>query len=72
MGMFRRRRTGRRMALVLLVAAFLAAAGQRTADRNLLSAWWGTMYPKFCFQISITEKPEEIKVRFWLAKALDW
>ena len=72
MRMCRRRGTGRRAALALLLAALLAADRQPAADRNMLSAWWGTMYPKFCFQNTITEKPEEIKVRFWLAKALDW
>ena len=36
-------------------------------------AWWGTIYPEFCF-----EKAEDngenkpVKISFWLAQALDW
>lgn len=45
-------------------------------------AWWGTLYPQFCF--SKIEKPQgeeescreshgnQVKISFWLAKALDW
>lgn len=45
-------------------------------------AWWGTMYPKFCFKITEKEKTGEsstetsgkrrVKISFWLAQALDW
>ncbi len=48
-------------------------------------AWWGTMYPEFCFSDvsnrEENEKPQEgrevlpvrkVKISFRLAKALDW
>ena len=41
--------------------------------RPQMYAWWGTLYPEFCF-----EKGEDagesktVKLSFWLAKALDW
>lgn len=40
-------------------------------ERPLMtSAWWGTMYPKFCF--SETSPGSEVKISFWLAKVLGW
>ena len=42
------------------------------AENKMISAWWGTMYPRFCFQEVKEEKQEERKVTFWLAKVLDW
>lgn len=32
-------------------------------------AWWGTIYPKFCFS---ERKKGRVKISFWLAKALKW
>lgn len=40
-------------------------------DQNLtpLYAWWGTLYPKFCFS---ERKNGKLKISFWVAKAFDW
>ena len=48
-------------------------------------AWWGVIYPEFCFAKTNSETSEEskggepvslagksLKISFWLAKALDW
>lgn len=37
---------------------------------SMLTAWWGTLYPKFCF--SETSSGSEVKISFWLAKVLGW
>ena len=37
---------------------------------SMLTAWWGTLYPKFCF--SETASGSEVKISFWLAKVLGW
>ena len=29
-----------------------------------MTAWWGTLYPEFCFS--------DIKISFWLARVLNW
>lgn len=36
-----------------------------------LTAWWGTLYPQFCFQEEEGEA-EDPEIAFWLAKVLDW
>lgn len=47
-----------------------------------LLAWWGTLYPEFCFE-KIIKTPDaqktknnsegkRVKLSFWLAKAFDW
>lgn len=38
-----------------------------------MTAWWGTLYPKFCFS-EIPEGVEEkdVKISFWLARVLNW
>lgn len=36
-------------------------------------AWWGTIYPEFCFEKGEdTDETKPVKLSFWLAKALDW
>ena len=36
-------------------------------------AWWGTIYPEFCFEKGEdTDESKPVKLSFWLAKALDW
>ncbi|MDO4339456.1 MAG: hypothetical protein Q4C91_15430 [Eubacteriales bacterium] len=70
--------------IIALTAVFLAAGKIPSASfGHPATAWWGTMYPGFCF----SERPgkssspgknsegSEIagrKISFWLAKALDW
>lgn len=53
------------MAVAMLVAG---ETGYGHGSRPL--AWWGTMYPKFCFAESREEEPR--KIGFWLAEVLDW
>lgn len=62
------------LAAVILSGALQYDPGQRTL------AWWGVMYPQFCFaekqEEPIMEKDGEkhprVKISFWLAKAFDW
>lgn len=53
------------------------------AGIQLPLAWWGTLYPKFCFADGVGENAEEkggentwnlgnsLKISFWLAKAFE-
>lgn len=44
-------------------------------EQTAVTAWWGTLYPKFCFARFPAEnkdKKEEVKISFWLAQVLDW
>ena len=48
---------------------------QKRQEQTAVTAWWGTLYPKFCFsQIPEENKnqKDDIKISFWLAQALDW
>ena len=48
---------------------------QKRQEQTAVTAWWGTRYPKFCFsQIPEENKDQkdDIKISFWLARALDW
>lgn len=52
---------------------------QRTAqirrEEAAVTAWWGTLYPKFCFSrfpAVNKEKNDDIKISFWLARVIDW
>lgn len=56
-------------------------AGNTTDDKSdtlkfrnpQLYAWWGTIYPEFCFEKGEdTDETKPVKLSFWLAKALDW
>ena len=65
--------------ILLLMAVILAGSTweRRTAgDRQpQFYAWWGTLYPKFCFSQFPEEnkgQKDDIKISFWLAQALDW
>ena len=70
--------------LELSVAVGMLAAILTAGQTRPVLAWWGTMYPKFCFAEGFVENEEEnrgmnagnsdkpIKISFWLAKALDW
>ena len=36
----------------------------------MAAAWWGTMYPEFCFSEGSGDSPR--KISFWLAEVLEW
>ena len=76
-----------RTRLVLSAAAGILAAALVAGDIRLpagsaapVQAWWGFIYPQFCFarpdRDGQKEKKEDqekdVKISFWLAKALDW
>lgn len=58
------------MAVCMLSGANTADPVAARANAPGYMAWWGTLYPKFCF----SEKGEtgEAKISFWLAELLDW
>ena len=44
-------------------------------EQTAVTAWWGTLYPKFCFSQMLGEdkgQKGDIKISLWLAQALDW
>ena len=48
---------------------------QKKQEQAVVTAWWGTLYPKFCFSRFPAEnkdKKDDIKVSFWLARVIDW
>ena len=48
---------------------------QKRQEQTAVTAWWGTLYPKFCFSELPDEnkgQKDDIKISFWLAQALDW
>ncbi len=61
---------------MMAVISLLCGIQWRGSQKNVL-AWWGTLYPQFCFEmrismaaimkISIKQRP---KLSFWLAKAI--
>ena len=77
----------RKLSFVLLVAAVvmmrampgmsgkIAKIAERRQEQTAVTAWWGTLYPKFCFSQFPEEnkgQKDDIKISFWLAQALDW
>ena len=73
----------RRLVLSLaagLVGAFLVnAVPERTEyteniyrEQAQITAWWGSLYPKFCFAEKPENTKEKVKISFWLAQVLDW
>ncbi len=64
------------------LAVLLGVSCQDSFSASRYTAWWGTLYPRFCFsQIQEPKgdgKPgkesseDHVKISFWLAKALDW
>ena len=87
----------RKLSFVLFVAAVgvlmmrampgmsgkIAKIAERRQEQTAVTAWWGTLYPKFCFsqfpeenkgQNDVEKFPSEQrpKISFWLAQALDW
>lgn len=75
----KRKRMGISVLAGMLAAIILSGALQYDPEQKIL-AWWGVMYPEFCFAEKQTEHTDEkdkekqprVKVSFWLAKALDW
>lgn len=63
---------------VLMMRAMPGMSGKiaKIAERRQeQTAWWGTLYPKFCFSQFPEEnkgQKDDIKISFWLAQALDW
>lgn len=48
---------------------------EKRQEQTAITAWWGTLYPKFCFSRFPTEnkdKKDDIKISFWLARVIDW
>lgn len=44
-------------------------------EQAAVTAWWGTLYPKFCFSRFPSEdkgKKDDIKISFWLARVINW
>lgn len=76
---YNKRRIGMSALAGMLAAMILSGALQYDPGQKVL-AWWGVMYPEFCFaekqEEPIKEKDREkhprVKISFWLAKALDW
>lgn len=78
----------RKLSFVLFVAAVgvlmrampgmsgkIAKIAERRQEQTAVTAWWGTLYPKFCFSQFPEEnkgQKDDIKISFWLAQALDW
>lgn len=68
--------------LVAGLAALLSVSYPGSLNDAPHLAWWGTLYPQFCFSKMEELKGEEkscwefqgnpVKISFWLAKALDW
>lgn len=56
--------------LAAMAAAILVAGGFRLPQYPAASAWWGTMYPEFCFSEGSGDSPR--KISFWLAEVLEW
>lgn len=54
-----------------ILAGILGAAnpGEKTVP---VMGWWGVLYPQYCFEETYQENKEDVRLTFWLAKALDW
>lgn len=68
-----------RIFISMLAGAVLAAGGLKMPAAAGTTAWWGTMYPEFCFSDSLNGETgsdgaenNRPRISFWLAKALDW
>ena len=66
----------KRLCISLIAALFLTAGTGAGMKKNVPAlAWWGSMYPQFCFaeeEEDTDEKESEVKISFWLAKQLEW
>lgn len=46
-------------------------------QQEYLTAWWGTLYPQFCYaeipeSEDGTQRKPKVKISFWLAQVWDW
>lgn len=41
-------------------------------EQAQITAWMGSLYPKFCFAEKPENTKEKVKISFWLAQVLDW
>lgn len=67
----------KRICISLIAALFLTAGTGAGVQKNVPAlAWWGSIYPQFCFAENedgnADEKEPEVKISFWLAKQLEW
>ena len=67
----------KRLGISLIAALFLTVVTGTGVQKNIPAlAWWGSMYPQFCFAENEEENTDEIepevKISFWLAKQLEW
>ena len=63
------------LAGVVLVNAFpgqIRDLAVQHRNQAAVSAWWGTIYPKFCFADVKKDGKDSVKISLWLAQALDW
>lgn len=59
------------LAVLALTAVPENKGGGMPAEKSpALTAWWGTLYPKFCFARG--EAGRKVKLSFRLAELLDW
>lgn len=67
---------GQKNRILLAVVAGLLAVTLGTATprgRTVpVMGWWGVLYPQYCFEETHQENKGDIRLTFWLAKALDW
>lgn len=52
-----------------LLAALLVTGVNGDFRQSSVTAWWGSLYPSFCF--SEVDRSEQPKISFWLAKAFE-
>lgn len=65
----------RKILWVLAATAVIMTVTANSANfyDSKFCAWWGTLYPEFCFEKGgDTDETKPVKLSFWLAKALDW
>ena len=61
-----------------MLAVTLLCGGTKNVEDSGIMAWWGTLYPQFCFEDTHTAADnyentvkQPPKLSFWLAKALE-
>lgn len=83
--MKRLRIRGNRFWLAVLTGILITGLSGRIsvkAETRNVTAWWGSIYPEFCFcepqktdentvEIKENGQKPQLKISFWLAKALD-
>lgn len=56
--------------LAAMAASSLVVGGIRESAKTGVMAWWGTLYPEFCFAEPGEDMPR--KIGFRLAELLEW